>query len=168
MTNCGNDRLRSAAAIAAKQRKEKVLNNLRDAMATIDQELINSDGLYEYNHGKLNQRELCRRAGIAYITLHSPAHKKTTRIEIQTWLKSKARATRRVAEETKIDRAKYWKSEHAKIATQICIYELELKERDRVILELKSEVDRLGSILAGDNVYSLDRRTANRYDSSGS
>lgn len=135
--------LQTAGAMVAAQRRSEIVSKLRRAMIEIDNELLEADGIYLQNRGKLNQRELCRRAGVAHITLHGAAHKTTTLVEIRTWLERKENRTIKQNRTASIDKAAYWKAEHLKLATQICIYELDLKEKDLQIISLKDQIKAL-------------------------
>lgn len=66
-------------------RTEAVLQRLRQAMAQIDAEIDAHDGSYPYNHGRMTQSELCRRADVKKATLQNPVHKDTTRVEVMNW-----------------------------------------------------------------------------------
>ncbi len=61
------------------------MQRLRQAMATIEAEIEAHGGSYPYNHGRLTQSELCRRADVKKATLQNPVHKDTTRVEIIQW-----------------------------------------------------------------------------------
>lgn len=66
-------------------RTAAALQRLRQAMATIEAEIEAHGGSYPYNHGRLTQSELCRRADVKKATLQNPVHKDTTRVEIIQW-----------------------------------------------------------------------------------
>jgi glutathione S-transferase len=66
-------------------RTEAALQRLRQAMATIEAEIEAHGGRYPYNHGRMNQSELCRRADVKKATLQNPVHRDTTRVEIIQW-----------------------------------------------------------------------------------
>ena len=124
-----NTALRDAAAAYAKQKTNDIVKLLQDIMKIIDEEMIANDRIYPNNAGKLNQRELCRRAGISFMTLQSPAHRLTTRVQVDVWLKSKLIITKKAAAKADVSRADHWKEQHRLVTTQICIYELQLKEK---------------------------------------
>lgn len=81
-----NDDLEVPASGAghAHPRTAAALQRLRQAMATIESE-IEAHGGYPYNHGRMNQSELCRRADVKKATLQNPVHKDTTRVEVMDW-----------------------------------------------------------------------------------
>jgi len=66
-------------------RTEAALQRLRQAMATIEAEIEAHGGHYPYNHGRLTQSELCRRADVKKATLQNPVHKDSTRVEVMAW-----------------------------------------------------------------------------------
>ena len=70
----------------AHPRTEAALQRLRQAMREIEAEVEAHHGVYPYNHGRVTQSELCRRADVKKATLQNPVHKDTTRVEIMTWL----------------------------------------------------------------------------------
>ena len=66
-------------------RTEAALQRLRQAMAQIEGEISSHGGHYPYNHGRMTQSELCRRADVKKATLQNPVHKDTTRVEVMSW-----------------------------------------------------------------------------------
>lgn len=66
-------------------RTEAALQRLRQAMAQIEAEILSHGGHYPYNHGRMTQSELCRRADVKKATLQNPVHKDTTRVEVIEW-----------------------------------------------------------------------------------
>ena len=66
-------------------RTEAALQRLRQAMATIEAEISSHGGHYPYNHGRMTQSELCRRADVKKATLQNPVHKDSTRVEVMAW-----------------------------------------------------------------------------------
>jgi hypothetical protein len=143
-----NAGLRDAAAAYAKQKSDDIVKLVQDTMKIIDEEIAANEKIYPHNAGKLNQRELCRRAGISFMTLQSPAHRLTTRVQVDTWLKSKLIVTKKAAAKADVSRTDHWKEQHRLVTTQICIYELQLKEKDLIIQEHHKQVEKLESQLA--------------------
>lgn len=66
-------------------RTEAALQRLRQAMRAIEAEIEAHQGVYPYNHGRMTQSELCRRADVKKATLQNPVHKDSTRVEIMAW-----------------------------------------------------------------------------------
>jgi hypothetical protein len=67
-------------------RTEAALARLRKAMADIEADIAAHQGVYPFNHGRVTQSELCRRADVKKATLQTPLHKDTTRVRILAWL----------------------------------------------------------------------------------
>ena len=67
-------------------RTEAALKRLRTAMTEIEAEIATHNGIYPFNHGRVTQSELCRRADVKKATLQNPLHKDSTRVEIMAWL----------------------------------------------------------------------------------
>ncbi len=80
-----NDRSEATEAGRGHPRTEAALQRLRQAMATIEAEIEAHGGSYPYNHGRMNQSELCRRADVKKATLQNPVHRDTTRVEVMDW-----------------------------------------------------------------------------------
>ncbi len=76
---------REGEASHSHPRTEAALQRLRQAMAQIETEIEAHGGSYPYNHGRMTQSELCRRADVKKATLQNPVHKDTTRIEVMNW-----------------------------------------------------------------------------------
>lgn len=170
-----------ASARLAEQRREQTRDAIVSTMALIDTEIAEHNNIYPQNGGKLNQRELCRRAGVHYQTLQQPAHKATTLVEVKKWLDSKEVRTIREAKTAATNMADYWKEQHAILATKMGIYELELNERDVALskarkdfetdrTDLQKTIDRLqkenhelrravADLHKGPNVTPLTRKT---------
>jgi len=64
------------------------LERLRRAMTDIEADISLHKGVYPFNHGRVTQSELCRRADVKKATLQNPVHKDTTRVEIIRWLEA--------------------------------------------------------------------------------
>ena len=67
-------------------RTEAALARLRQAMRDIEAEIAAHQGVYPFNHGRVTQSELCRRADVKKATLQNPLHKDTTRVAVIGWL----------------------------------------------------------------------------------
>lgn len=67
-------------------RTQAMLQHLRKAMRDIEAEIAEHHGVYPFNHGRVTQSELCRRADVKKATLQTPLHKDTTRVEVIEWL----------------------------------------------------------------------------------
>ncbi|MBT3068537.1 DUF1653 domain-containing protein [Rhodoferax sp. U11-2br] len=78
----------STAPDKGNARTEAALKRLRTAMADIEAEIDQHNGIYPFNHGRVTQSELCRRADVKKATLQNPLHKDSTRVEILNWLEA--------------------------------------------------------------------------------
>lgn len=67
-------------------RTEAALQRLQKAMAGIEADIVENNGIYPFNFGRVTQSELCRRADVKKATLQNPLHKDTTRVAIMNWL----------------------------------------------------------------------------------
>lgn len=74
------------ASDATNPRTLAMLQRLQRAMHDIESEIAAHHGVYPYNHGRVTQSELCRRADVKKATLQTPLHKDTTRVEVIAWL----------------------------------------------------------------------------------
>ena len=74
------------AADKPNARTAAALARLRQAMGDIEAEIAAHHGIYPFNHGRVTQSELCRRADVKKATLQTPLHKDTTRVDILRWL----------------------------------------------------------------------------------
>ncbi len=67
---------------ATNPRTQAMLQRLCKAMQDIEAEIAQHQGVYPFNHGRITQSELCRRADVKKATLQTPLHKDTTRVEV--------------------------------------------------------------------------------------
>lgn len=74
------------ASDATNPRTLAMLQRLQRAMQEIESEIAAHHGVYPYNHGRVTQSELCRRADVKKATLQTPLHRDTTRVEVIAWL----------------------------------------------------------------------------------
>ena len=74
------------ASDATNPRTLAMLQRLQRAMQEIESEIAAHHGVYPYNHGRVTQSELCRRADVKKATLQTPLHRDTTRAEVIAWL----------------------------------------------------------------------------------
>lgn len=147
---------------AAKGRTADVITQVRRAMEEMAKEVEQHEGLYPYNGGRINQSEVCRRAGISKVTLQGKTHKTTTKVEIDEWV---ARAQKGLVQgkksvrKTVTDRADSWKAAHKAIAEQYHMAELELVDAKQRIKELEEETKALrGQLTPGGKVVPHSRR----------
>lgn len=132
---------------ASKERTTKVIAKVREAMKEMELDIQNSEGIYPFNGGRITAAEVCRRAKISNMTLQAPAHRDSTKVVVEEWIK---KLTVRLTTGAKIvrravtDRAEEWKRVHDEIATAYHIDHLtlvnvraELEEANGRIKELE-------------------------------
>ena len=105
----------------AKQRTLAFIAKLKAAMAAIELEIDQNEGLYPFNGGRLTQAEVCRRAGVSNIALQGPAHKDTTKKLVDDWLLRVRAASvtgKKSVRRTVSSRAEAWKAQHARVRHQ--------------------------------------------------
>jgi hypothetical protein len=76
----------TTAPVHPHPRTGAALERLRRAMSDIEADISLHKGVYPFNHGRVTQSELCRRADVKKATLQNQVHKDTTRVEIIRWL----------------------------------------------------------------------------------
>lgn len=136
---------------SAKARSEQVVEKIKAAKATIEDEIEANDGIYPYNAGRVTQAEVCRRAGVKNVTLQGKIHKTTTKVELDRWLAELhvkvvrgSRNVRRKINE-KIDS---WKEAHRQIANAYHLDSILFAKSRARIVELEQENDALRAQLA--------------------
>lgn len=70
----------------AKKKSTEVTDAVQKAIALIKSEIANNDGMYPRNGGRVSMAEVCRRAGVAAISMMGVRHRDTTRIDILSWI----------------------------------------------------------------------------------
>lgn len=114
---------------ASKARTTKVISKVREAMKVMELDIQTSEGIYPFNGGRISVAEVCRRAKISNMTLQAPAHRDSTKVVVEEWIK---KLTVRLTTGAKIvrravtDRAEEWKRVHDEIATAYHIDHLTL------------------------------------------
>lgn len=141
-----------ALAKAGRARTDRVVRLIETAMATIEKEIADADGIYPYNSGRLSVAEVCRRAGVHQVTLQSATHKGTTRITVLAWIDRVKLAMIKGAKTVRREvhrRATQWKDLYQSVAAQYKnMYAIEIVQRDALIKDLKQENKVLRSQLA--------------------
>jgi len=115
-------------------------------MKDIESEIDEHEGIYPLNGGKLNQAEVCRRAGISNVTLSTPAHRDTTHKMVDSWLKKIKQSTvtgRKSVRKAVTERAEDWRREHAAIAQSYRVAELEMLDMKSSLKKSEAELRRL-------------------------
>ncbi|WP_157835134.1 hypothetical protein [Xanthomonas sp. SHU 199] len=144
-------------------------------MSKIELEVEQSGGIYPYNAGRLSQAELCRRAGVANVTLQNLNHKSSTLVEVNEWLKlvrAKMVSGRKSVRRAVTDRVENLKQEFHQLATnynisrleaadlnlELALVRAELKEARCIIDELEREVSQLRIDMAKGKVVRMPQK----------
>ncbi|WP_156902126.1 hypothetical protein [Azohydromonas australica] len=131
---------------SAKGRTNDFVARLEEAMRRIEMEIEQNDGVYPLNKGRVNQAEVCRRAGKNKRTLQTSIHKDTTKKRVDEFVGRVSAGLvsgRKSVRKAVTERADYWKAEHNKIADNYHLMKLEQIEDRRRIAELEKEVRKL-------------------------
>lgn len=123
-------------------RTEAALERIRRAMLDIEAEVLTNKGIYPFNHGRVTQSELCRRADVKKATLQNPVHKDTTRVEIMRWLDelaSKLTLTRESTRERVTAVADSLSAEVERLSQACRVAQERLEEAEQLILQLRQE-----------------------------
>jgi hypothetical protein len=141
MTASGSERVRKSA----EARTGRVINKIKTAMKEIEAEVKKFGGIYPHNSGRLSMAEVCRRAGVNPITMMGKAHRRTTRLMIQAWIKKLQliEGADKVRSEV-TERAVTAEEKYQQIACQFqAMYQIEMPKRDNEIELLKAQVSEL-------------------------
>lgn len=144
----GDNDLEGLAAEALRKRLltvKKIEKGKSEALRLIREH----EGLYPGNGGRLSQAEICRLSGVAPSLLGQPAHRSSTRVDLNVWLRQvraqmvtgKLRVHREV-----VARVSQWKKAYDELLTTYCIVELELENANRVIGLLQNQIRELGAV----------------------
>ena len=131
---------------STKARSTDVVDKLRRAMSVMEREISDNDGLYPENHGRINAAEVCRRASVSPVTLHTAVHRETTRKIVADWLENvRSRAvTGAVAVRlTVTGRADAWKKAHTELSSFYHLDQLELVNARAELIEAQARIHRL-------------------------
>lgn len=108
-------------------------------MDAMDEEIKANAGVYPHNRGRITQTEVCRRAAVSKVTLQGPAHKTTTKVDVDSWVAAHNIKSAPEVQRATSDRADRWKADHHKVATQYAIAMLDLVEAENRIRALESQ-----------------------------
>ena len=109
-------------------RPSDVRGRVHAAMAVIEREIMENEGLYPHNGGRLSQAELCRRDGVDKTVLGNDTHRFSTRPEVNAWLvqmKAKMVTGKRAVRKAVTKRADDMKQKVALLAAEVVIAKLE-------------------------------------------
>lgn len=124
---------------AAKRRTDEVTERLVAAMDSIKREMVENNGIYPSNKGRLNQSEVCRRADVSKVTLQGPAHKSTTKLIVDEFVASCLIKRVPQVRAAITNRADQWKAHHDNVASHYALAMLELNEAATKIKKLEAE-----------------------------
>lgn len=136
---------------ASKERTTKVIAKVREAMKEMELDIQSSEGIYPFNGGRITVAEVCRRAKISNMTLQAPAHRESTKVMVEEWIK---KLTLRLTTGAKIvrravtDRAEEWKRVHDEIATAYHIDHLTLVNVTAELCEAQNRIKELEALNA--------------------
>lgn len=152
----------------AKARTKELVARIRRAMALIESEIEENQGIYPLNKGRVTQAEVCRRASTSPAILQGPTHKNSTLREVKAWL---AEINRKVAAGHKkirrkvTERSDKWEELYLAAAHQSNLYHLQLttanaklEARENTIKELEAEIARLQVIQSKGAVVELNAK----------
>lgn len=148
----------SGLLAASKRRTSAFVAKIRQAMATIEREVDENQGIYPYNGGRLSQAELCRRARVTNVGLATPAHRDTTRKMVQDWLARVALAGitgKKSVRRAVTARADDWERRHAALAQSYRLAELDFVEMRRRVAALQAENEALRKQLEASGASKL-------------
>lgn len=167
-SNQEKDSVNESLVAHAKSRSDDVTIKLHKAMAVIESELEDNDGIYPFNKGRLSMAEVCRRAGVHKITLQGEVHRLTSRVVIKKWLdtleKKFIKGSRSVRSRV-ASKIYDWKARYTDLARSYNeIYAIEIVSRDErleaallKIAELEEEVLSLRAQLSDKAVVLISR-----------
>lgn len=131
-------------------RTAAALERLRKAMHAIEAEIDAHSGVYPFNHGRVTQSELCRRADVKKATLQNQVHKDSTRVDISHWLdglSTRLLQTRDATRERVTAVADDLADELARLTQAHQVTQDQLRAAEALIQALQQENSRLQALL---------------------
>lgn len=146
--------------INSNERFSATVSKVTGAMKAMELDIQRNDNIYPFNGGTVSQAEVCRRAGIKNTLLQGKAHKTTTKVALDKWVKeinSVLITGKKNVRKAVTERADNWKEEHRKVTTSYQIDMLRLEMAQTRIAELTAENAALREQLAKkeSNVTSI-------------
>jgi len=152
----------------SKSRTKEVVKKIREAMAAIELDIEQNEGIYPFNGGRLTRAEVCRRAGVHKITLQGAAHRATTREMIEVWLKKvkeKMVIGKRAVRKAVTVRADDWHARYLKAAQMTNLYHIQfvslndlVAKRGARISELEGQLVQLQAELSKGKIVRMSNR----------
>lgn len=138
------ERIRQKALTKGAERTKAVKTAVRAAMKVIDEGIAENEDIYPDNDGVLNLRELARRAGIHWTTLHGKKYEEFLAEEVKTWLKDferKTAITKLEVRRTLAERVADWKELCGAFVDAIRVSELDRQEAEAQCLATQSALE---------------------------
>lgn len=155
----------------AKARSMEITQKVRVAIAAIEKDIDENEGIYPYNKARVTKNEICRRAGINPMTLQAPKHKDTTGALVDAFIERLNTETvtgRRSVRKTVTERADTWKLMHEQIANHYQLAKLEMTKQNLQVKQLAKRVKELEAenaelkqqltLTSGENVTPFPKR----------
>jgi hypothetical protein len=143
---------KEAARLRGTARTAEVEFRVREAMVTIQKEMVTNNGIYPENGGAVSMNEVARRAKISETTLFSPKQKELGKI-VKTWVDSlkkkevvgRMRVRRKIFERSEDWRKKYLALQDSHIATELDLQDakVQLQSAQQSLTELNNKYDTL-------------------------
>lgn len=140
-----NDKKKDAAKRRGEARTAQIEIRVRAAMADIEKDMTENDGIYPKNGGAISKNEVARRAKISLTTLFSPKQR-TLGSEVKTWidlLKEKKVAGRTRVRRIFQERADDWRKKFHALQDVHRATELELQDSVAELEKCKRDADDL-------------------------
>jgi hypothetical protein len=134
---------KTPSEISAKSRTGKVVERMRAAMASMQEQIDAAGGVYP---GRLSLNEVCRRAGVHPITMQGSAHVKTTKPIVLAWIAARRRSTATRRRDVRSVGARVTRGvedELRELAAHFRLRENEIPRLNAEIVELKETIERL-------------------------
>lgn len=138
---------------SAAVRRKRVVDSIKTAIATMEEEIGLNGGIYPHNRGRLSLAEVCRRAQVHSITLMGETHRDSTRLLVLEWVnrntKSGASAKRDEKSAQRSKREDLRDSVKLLAAKLQAVHQVEIPWRDEEIERLKNLISTLHNEIAG-------------------
>lgn len=128
-------------------RRKRVVDAVKAAIATMEEEMRSNGGIYPKNGGRLSLAEVCRRAQVHSITLMGEAHRASTRVLVLEWVSSNAKSGARAKRDQKFSQRSKREDLHDSVkllaARLQALHQVEIPWRDEEIERLKNVISTL-------------------------
>lgn len=136
------EKIREAAIAKGVQRADSVRQRVRDALATIEQEMAENNGTYPRNKGAISSAEVARRAGVHPTTFCNDKHRELGD-EVKNWITSLKKTNilgRGPVRRELASRIEDWRRLYEGLAQSHRDTELELQQLQAELAELKAQL----------------------------